>query len=398
MNTKRLKCFVSYSHKDIKMFGEFSEHIKCLERIYDIDYWYDGKIVPGENIDDSIKSQLNSADIIFLLVSPSYISSYYCYEKELKDALQRHLEGKCKVVPVIIKKYTQGEYIFSDLKFVPTDGRAVTSFKSHNDGFVDAVTGITKLLEDVDSTSIKNQPTYGKSISKNDGKNSKSIVRYKIIRKERIANVILSKNIFDSIVSYGQSLSKFVNDMNTLSKESFEFFKKDSQKPISMRAARYSIDLEDYMIQMCGYIQCLFIGYDNTCIHIRKRKDDLYFDYIEVGYSKNDISTEPIAAEKGMIECSKRNNMPVVKSLNASLHKETHPNERIKRDYITFAFNSISKNYNVDLSMCISIVGLNPSNEILIAMSIMRFDLLIEKYIIQYIEYCKNTDARYRLT
>ena len=57
-----------------------------------------------------------------------------------------------------------------------------------------------------------------------------------------------------------------------------------------------------------------------------------------------------------MIGCSKSLQMPIIKSLNLELHRMAHPNEKIKRDYITFTFNEISMLYNVDLSMCISVL------------------------------------------
>lgn len=403
MKTEQLQCFVSYSHKDKKMCDEFLEHIKCLERIYDIKHWYDGMIPPGGNIDDEIKNQLDCSDVVFLLVSSSYINSYYCYEKELKDALMRQDKGMCKVIPVIIKKYASGQYLFSHLRFVPTDGRPVTTFKSHNDGFVDAVTGIMRLLEDAEkphNESYKKLKSKSTQTSKgkrkvNASSKDKLEIRYKIIKNEKISNVKLTKDVFESIVTYGNNLPKFVNDMDVLSRESYERFKKDSQKPLATRNSRYSINAEDFMIQMCGYIQRLFVGYDNTCIHIRKRENDFYCDYVELGYSKNDLSTGPIIAKHGMIECSINNNMPVIKSLNGLLHKKSHPDEKIRRNYITFAFNGISKLFGVDLSMCVSVVGANISNEMFVAMSIMRFDLLIEKYLIQYIEHCKKIDAKY---
>lgn len=401
MKTKTPKGFVSYSHKDKKMCDEFLEQIKCLERIYNIEHWYDGMIPAGGDIDDEIKLQLGQSDFVFLLVSPAYISSYYCYEKELKEALERHEKGCCKVIPVIIRKYPPGEYLFSNLKFVPTDGRAVGNFKSHNDGFVDAITGIKNILNEKPSHSQNNKSHQSKSSSKNNGApktqvtaNNQAEIKHRIIKNGKPTNVALDRCVFEGIISYGESLPRFVHEMNTLLKESLERVKKDSQKA-STRSRRYSIDVEDFIFQTCGYVQKLCGEYDNTCIHVRKKENHFYYDYTELGYSKNDLSIAPIVAENGMIECSKKNNMPVIKNLNNSLHKNSHPSEKIKRNYITFAFNNISKLFDIDLSMCISIIGTNASNEIFVAMSVMRFDLLIERYLIQYFERCKKIDTNY---
>ena len=120
-----LNCSISYSHKDIKMRDKFMKHFNCLSRFVDTDLWYDGKIPPGGIIDNEVKENINNSDVIFLLVSPDFITSHYCYEKELKMALKRHNRRECVIIPVIVRSFLQGDYLFSGLKFVPTDGKPV---------------------------------------------------------------------------------------------------------------------------------------------------------------------------------------------------------------------------------------------------------------------------------
>ncbi len=147
MNERTVKCFISYSHKDVKYFKRFLIHFNNIKRLFNIDNWYDGKIQPGQNIDKEVSKNLNDSDIIiFLLISPDYINSYYCYEKELTSAIKRSDENKCVVIPVILKVYT-GEYPFNKLKFVPTDGKPITNFKPYDRGFTDAFNGINNLIK-----------------------------------------------------------------------------------------------------------------------------------------------------------------------------------------------------------------------------------------------------------
>lgn len=153
------------------------------------------------------------------------------------------------------------------------------------------------------------------------------------------------------------------------------------------------------MMQLFSYIQQIFIGIDNTCANFRFKKEDKYISFLNIGYPSVQLSTEPIESKGGMINCSIDLNSPVIKSYNKKLHNATHPNEKISRDYITFTFNKISRLYNVDISMCISIVGKNSSKqkETLIPLTVLEFDQLIENFLIQYISSCIEIDPKYNL-
>lgn len=102
--TDKLKIFISYSHKDLKYKTELLSHLKSLELTHNIDVWHDGKILAGNIIDSEVLIQLGISDIVLLLISPNFLASYYCIEVELKKAIERHKEGKCIVVPVILSE------------------------------------------------------------------------------------------------------------------------------------------------------------------------------------------------------------------------------------------------------------------------------------------------------
>ena len=80
---------------------------------------------------------------------------------------------------------------------------------------------------------------------------------------------------------------------------------------------------------------------------------------------------------------------------NKKIHRETHPNEKVQRNYITFTFNDISKLYDVNISMCISIVGKDENSNMFIPMAVLRFDKVIEHYLIRYINLCSKLNQNY---
>lgn len=404
MEEKEIKCFVSYSHKDKNMYDKFSVHLKNTARRYSIDEWYDGKIYPGEEVDKAISLNINKADIIFLLISPNYIASYYCFEKELSVAIKRHEKGECIVIPIIIKKFDSGKYPFSKLKYVPTDGRPVSSFRPHDDGFVDAFKGINSLLDKFIPKKKKDslKKTKDKKRVKTDTDvffDDSKCVECSIVKNGKIKEKILTQKDFNNISNFSYSLSQFIYDANILfenqlSKLNDSFTSRSHEKTVLRNGKK---DIENLLLQLFIYIQTDLIGKDDTYMHFRVEEENLYRSFFEVGYPRIQLKTEPIPKINSMIGCSILTQMPVIKNFNNNLHRSAHPNETIKRNYITFAFNEISKKYDVNVSLCISIVGKNKANfsDHFLPMSILRFDKIIENYLIQYIEACSRINKKY---
>jgi len=86
---KTINLFYSYSHKDEALRDELEKHLKLLQRQNVIDTWHDRKIVMhwvGQNH----QSELDTADIILLLISADFLASDYCWDIEIQRAMQRH--------------------------------------------------------------------------------------------------------------------------------------------------------------------------------------------------------------------------------------------------------------------------------------------------------------------
>lgn len=125
--------FLSYSHKDEILLREIEKHLAPLKRQKLIKSWYDRRIVAGDNLHDEISTELETAEIILLLISADFIASDYCYEKELTRALQKHKEGTARVIPVILHACDWESMPFGSLRATPTDGKPVSSFHNQNE-------------------------------------------------------------------------------------------------------------------------------------------------------------------------------------------------------------------------------------------------------------------------
>ena len=98
-----MKAFVSYSHRDDWARERLHTHLEMLRRDGQINDWYDREILAGIDIDEEISEQLESCRLFLPLVSPDFLASRYCYEREMMRALERHDAGEVRVVPIIIE-------------------------------------------------------------------------------------------------------------------------------------------------------------------------------------------------------------------------------------------------------------------------------------------------------
>lgn len=140
-----LRVFFCYSHVDEKLRDELAKHLRILERQGIIEAWHDRRIEAGECWETEILNHLQTADIILLLVSADFLASNYCWDIEMKNALERHENGAARVIPVILRPCSWQAAPFGKLQALPKDGKPVVDWPSLDHGFLEVVSGITKV-------------------------------------------------------------------------------------------------------------------------------------------------------------------------------------------------------------------------------------------------------------
>ena len=128
--------FFSYSHVDENLRDQLEKQLAMLKRQGVIETWHDRRIGAGQDIDEAIDQHINTDDIILLLVSPDFIASDYCYEIELKRALERHEAGEAIVIPVILRACDWHHAPFGKLLATPKDGKPVTQWPDRDEAFL----------------------------------------------------------------------------------------------------------------------------------------------------------------------------------------------------------------------------------------------------------------------
>jgi hypothetical protein len=144
-----LKVFVSYSHADEKLKDAVLRHLKPLERMKLITEWHDRKLLAGDAWGEEINSNLEEADIILLLVSIDFINSKYCYDVELDRALERHAEGACRVVPIILRGCLWQHTPFAKLQALPRDGKPTASWPDIDEALATVAEALRAMAEEI---------------------------------------------------------------------------------------------------------------------------------------------------------------------------------------------------------------------------------------------------------
>lgn len=141
------RIFISYSHRDDPFLEELRLHLKPMQRDGLILPWTDRAVEGGNEWDKEIREQLETADIILLLVSPAFLASDYCWDVEMVRAMERHEAGSARVIPIILRIGDEWRKApFAKLKALPEDAKPVTTFKDQDEAWMSVVSGIRRVV------------------------------------------------------------------------------------------------------------------------------------------------------------------------------------------------------------------------------------------------------------
>jgi len=157
-----VEVFFSYSHRDEALRDELAKHLSIMRRQGIIDAWHDRQITAGSEWAGEIDARLNSAQIILLLVSADFLASDYCYDIELKRAMERHEAGTACVIPIILKPVDWHGAPFGKLQALPKNAQAITTWSNLDESFVNIAQGLRKTVETIATRTV---PVVTASIS-----------------------------------------------------------------------------------------------------------------------------------------------------------------------------------------------------------------------------------------
>jgi predicted alpha/beta hydrolase family esterase len=149
--TKPIEVFFSFDRKDEKLRDELEKHLSILKRQGVITAWHNRKIGAGKEWQNEIDRHLDTASVILLLISADFIASNYCWDIEVKRAMERHEAKEARVIPVILRRTDDWENStpFHKLKPLPTDGKPVSEWGNRDKAFCSVAQGIREAVKEL---------------------------------------------------------------------------------------------------------------------------------------------------------------------------------------------------------------------------------------------------------
>jgi hypothetical protein len=140
-----LEVFYSYSHKDENLRYELEKHLAVLRRQGLIVDWHDRRISAGDEWRGEIDAHVRSAHIILLLISADFLASDYCYDVEMKLALDRHEKHAAIVIPIILRPVEWSGAPFAKLQAMPR-GKPITLWPDRDEAIAEVAHAIREIV------------------------------------------------------------------------------------------------------------------------------------------------------------------------------------------------------------------------------------------------------------
>jgi tetratricopeptide (TPR) repeat protein len=144
-----VKLFCSYSHRDERYLTKLKTSLAGLRREGLIEEWHDRKIRPGQEWEEAIDENLETSEIILLLITPDFMSSDYSFEKEMSQALERHDRGEARVIPIIVRPTDWEGAPFGKLQALPKNAKPITEWSNRDRAWLDVVRGIREAVKEL---------------------------------------------------------------------------------------------------------------------------------------------------------------------------------------------------------------------------------------------------------
>jgi len=145
----KIKVFISYAHEDEDVKNNLDKFLISLKKSEKIEVWNDRGISAGTEWDKKIKDELESADLILLIVSVDFLNSSYIWRKELDIAMQRHESQDARVIPIIARSADWSDMPFRKLQGLPGDGKTINEATDKDRMYTDIVKAIKNVVDEL---------------------------------------------------------------------------------------------------------------------------------------------------------------------------------------------------------------------------------------------------------
>lgn len=126
------KVFIAYAEEDTTYRKALERFLVTLKQQKRINVWHAGLVLAHEEWDLKIQEQLESSDIVVLLVSQSFIASDYIYKKVMPRALNKVVANKGIIIPFLLKPCDWENWEITEDYTIPEAGTEDTEMANYH--------------------------------------------------------------------------------------------------------------------------------------------------------------------------------------------------------------------------------------------------------------------------
>lgn len=141
-----LEIFFSYAKRDDALVEQLRNQLAILKHQKRITDWY-GKVLLGQKPDEETTKHLNSARIILLLISSSFIASER-QSIEVQRAMERSDAQEAIVIPILLRPTANWQDAsFGKLQAIPRNGKFITTWTNQDAAFAQIAEEIGEVVK-----------------------------------------------------------------------------------------------------------------------------------------------------------------------------------------------------------------------------------------------------------
>ena len=140
------RVFISYSQFDQQYLEQLRFALVPYERRNELFVWADPLIEPGQEWHEKIFTNLDDADIFILLLSLESVASKFVMEEELPRAETLPKEGKCEIVPILIRPCGWEKLDLARVQTIRPDGKAVSQARNRDVAWQQVMEELNKVI------------------------------------------------------------------------------------------------------------------------------------------------------------------------------------------------------------------------------------------------------------
>lgn len=137
--------FIAYARQDERFCSELEKHLALLMRQRQLQAWSRKQIQGGQNWQDVLRANLDSAKLILLLVSADFFNSNTSYDMGNR-AMERRRKHRVDVVPILLTPSQWEHSEIANLQPLPKNGQPISLWSNSDAAWEDVVNGIRDRL------------------------------------------------------------------------------------------------------------------------------------------------------------------------------------------------------------------------------------------------------------